>query len=158
MRFNSIGPRVYSLYPYTKLLETLYPCGKAVQLLQGAVVCLQIVLIHFSPCAYFIIPLPFRCDAALHRRTAFRFAQTITKDRNSGLCPPSTFSKYLHYRWPPSRQRCYTFGREFNRAIDCIVWPLSLQQLTFGSYLNESIDVARLPLSLQRLVFGSSFN
>lgn len=69
-----------------------------------------------------------------------------------------TCKNMKHYRWPPSRQRCYTFGREFNRAIDCIVWPLSLQQLTFGSYLNESIDVARLPLSLQRLVFGSSFN
>ena len=51
-----------------------------------------------------------------------------------------------------------TFGNVFNRSLERVSLPSSLQSLSFGIYstFNHSLERVTLPLSLQSLCFGDS--
>jgi hypothetical protein len=50
------------------------------------------------------------------------------------------------------------FGRDFNRNIDHMRFPVTLKQLTFGVCFNQNIGKVRFPTMLQCLTFGHWFN
>ncbi|CAM9525311.1 unnamed protein product [Ectocarpus sp. 4 AP-2014] len=61
--------------------------------------------------------------------------------------------------WPRRLKRIeFCYSSPFNRPIDQVEWPDSLQTLLFGLSFNQPIKAVRWPACLQRLVLGTSFN
>ncbi|CAM9142532.1 unnamed protein product [Ectocarpus sp. 12 AP-2014] len=61
--------------------------------------------------------------------------------------------------WPRRLKRIeFCYSSPFNRPIDQVEWPESLQTLLFGLSFNQPIKAVRWPVCLQRLVLGTSFD
>ncbi|CAM9765425.1 unnamed protein product, partial [Ectocarpus sp. 4 AP-2014] len=60
-------------------------------------------------------------------------------------------------QWPVSLQRL-TFGRRFNRPIEHVSWPASLGRVEFGENFDQPIEEVEWPPSLRHLEFGVRFS
>ncbi|CAM9664823.1 unnamed protein product [Scytosiphon promiscuus] len=70
----------------------------------------------------------------------------------------SNFNRPIdHVAWPASVQQL-TFGECFNQPIGGVVWPESLHDLTFGQNFDRSVQETRWPPNLRRITFGSYFD
>lgn len=62
-------------------------------------------------------------------------------------------------RWPCRLKKLeFDLDSKFDRRIDGVTWPASLQDIEFGENFDQSISGVRWPASLQRLKFGNVFD
>ena len=69
-----------------------------------------------------------------------------------------SFNKSLQGVKLPDSIEEITFGVTFNQSLDDVKWPSNLQSLRFGPEFNQSLDGVDMPKQLRSLAFGFGFN
>ena len=77
---------------------------------------------------------------------------------NTQLIFDERFNKPIDDIKFPDSIQSITFGGLFDQLLDQVKFPDSLQTITFGDCFNQPLDQVKFPNSLQTITFGSNFN